>query len=116
MIALSLFKLAEASTCTTVTKGGITPGLYDGLCNNGTDIFSSLSDIWIIIANVVRILVALGGVFAVIFIIVGGLFYVTSAGSPTRITRAKEILKESITGLIIILIAYSAITFIAGKF
>ncbi len=114
MFALSFFKLAAA--CTTTTKGGIAPGLYDNLCSNGTDMFSSLTDIWIVVANVIRILVALGGALAVIFIIVGGLFYVVSSGDPGRIKRAKDILKESIIGLIITLIAYSAITFIAAQF
>ena len=112
MITASLFKLAASCT-----KGGIAPGLYDNLpCNAGSVTFSSLSDIWIVVANVIRILVALGGALAVIFIIVGGLFYVVSSGDPARIKRAKDILKESIAGLIIILVAYSAITFIAEQF
>lgn len=112
MIIASLFKLAASCT-----NGGIAPGLYDNLpCGAGGVTFSSLSDIWIVIANVVRILVALGGALAVIFIIVGGLFYVVSSGDPGRIKRAKDILKESITGLIIVIIAYSVITFIAQKF
>lgn len=116
MIIANFFMLADvAKSC---TNGGIAPGLYDNLCDaaTGTVTFSSLSDIWIVIANVIRILVALGGALAVIFIIVGGLFYVVSSGDPGRIKRAKDILKESIIGLIITIVAYSAITFIAKQF
>ena len=112
MIITSLFKLAAC------TNGGTgIPGLYDNLpCDaNGVN-FTNLSQIWVVVANVVRILVALSGALAVIFIIVGGLFYVVSSGDPARIKRAKDILKESITGLIITLMAYSVITYIAGKF
>ena len=114
MVNSSLFMLA-ATSC---TKGGIgIPDLYDGLCKTGSSVeFTKLADIWIVIANIIRILVALGGALAVIFIIVSGLFYITSTGDPGRIKRAKDILKESITGLIIMLVAYSAITFIASKF
>ncbi len=113
MLTAGLFKLAD-STC---TKGGIgLPGLYDNLCTNGTVTFSSLSDIWIVIGNVIRILITLGGVLAVIFIMVGGLFYVISAGDPAKVQRAKDILKQSITGLIIMIIAYPVITFIVSRF
>ena len=114
MIIASLFKLAATST--PCTRGGIAPGLYDNICSNGVVEFTNLSQIWIVVANVIRILVALGGALAVIFIIVGGLFYITSTGDPARIKRAKDILKESITGLIIMLVANSAITFIAKQF
>jgi hypothetical protein len=111
MIIASLFKLAAC------TKGGIAPGLYDNLpCDANGVTFTDLSQIWTVVANVVRILVALSGALAVIFIIVGGLFYVVSSGDPARIKRAKEILKESIIGLIITIVAYSAITFIAQQF
>ena len=114
MIMSSLFYLAD-SCSTSIGLVGV-PGLYDGLCGaNGVE-FTTLSDIWIVIANVVRILVALGGVFAVIFIIVGGIFYIISAGDPTQTKRAKEIIKQAITGLVIMLLAYPVITFIASRF
>lgn len=114
MILAATFKLA--ASCTNTGLG--LPSLYDRLCKpDGSGVtIDALSDIWIIIANVIRILVAVGGVLAVIFIVVGGLFYVTSGGDPGRINRAREIIKQAITGLVITLVSYPAITFIASKF
>ena len=114
MMFTGAFKLA--AQCTNTGLG--LPSLYDGLCkSDGSGItIGALSDIWIIIANVIRILVAFGGILAVIFIVVGGLFYVTSGGDPARINRGREIIKQAITGLIITLVSYPIITFIASKF
>ncbi len=115
MIGSDLFHLA--ASCTTTGLG--LPGLYDNLpggCGATGANFTTLSDIWIVIANVVRILVALSGALAVIFIIIGGIFYIISAGDPSQTKRAKEIIKQAITGLVIMIIAYPVITFISSRF
>jgi hypothetical protein len=111
---LAGFKLA-ANACGT--KTGVLPSLYDGINCPGNDVqVQSISDIWIIVANVIRILMAMAGGLAVIFIIVGGLYYVTSAGDPTRIKRAKEIITQAITGLVVVFASYGVVTFIASRF
>lgn len=109
-----LFLLARDSNCGT--SKGFLPGLYDGLCSNGNVDITSLSDVGVVIGNVVRILIAAAGALAVIFIIVGGIFYVISAGDPARLKRAKDILTQAITGLVVISLAYAAITFITKQF
>lgn len=92
------------------------PGLYDGLCSKGQVNITGIADITVLIANVVRVLMTMAGGLAVIFIIVGGIYYVTAAGEPSRITRAKEIITQAVTGLIVIGVAYAAVTFISGQF
>ncbi len=113
MIIQSLFHLA--ATCPG-QKPGI-PGLYNGLCDaSGNVQLTSLSDIYVIIGNVIQIVLSLAGALAVIFIIVGGIYYAISAGDPGRIKRAKDIITQAITGLVIILGAYAAIVFISSRF
>jgi hypothetical protein len=108
------FKLA-ANACGT--KTGFLPSLYDGISCPGGDVqIQGLGDIWIIIANVIRILTAAAGALAVIFIIVGAIWYITSTGDPARLKRAREIIIQAITGLVIVLMAYSIVTYIANKF
>jgi len=107
----NLFLLARDNSCGTAN--GILPGLYDGLCAGGDVQVQSVSDILIVIANVVRILIALSGALAVVFIMVGGIYYITSAGDPTRLKRAKEIIIQAITGLVVVIASYAAITFVA---
>jgi hypothetical protein len=90
----------------------VIPGIYDGVCNPDC----TAQDILVVIANAIRIGIWFAGALSVIFIIVGGIFYVISAGNPSNIKRAKDILTNAIVGLIIAGLAYSIVTFLAGKF
>jgi Type IV secretion system pilin len=112
---LHLFRLA--ADCNT--NHGFLPGLFDGItCDptDGTFTINSLQDILTVVANVSRILIALAGGVAVIIIIVAAIFYITSGGDPGRIKRAKDILMNMTIGLLLILTAYTIVTFIAGEF
>jgi Type IV secretion system pilin len=111
---LGLFRLA-ASACGTRT--GLLPSLYDNVpCTDGNIDINSVSDVLIIVGNVSRILIALAGGIAVIVVIVAAIFYITSTGDPGRIKRAKDIIVNTAIGLIIILVAYAVVTYIATGF
>jgi hypothetical protein len=112
---LQLFHLA-ANACGT--KTGVLPSLYDGLpcADGGTPTISALSDVLLIIGNVVRILIAISGSLAIILILIASVYYVTSLGDPSRIKRAKDIIVNTVIGLVLIIAAYAIVTFIAGEF
>lgn len=116
MIAALPHLFVAADTCSRGLLGtNIGPGLYDHLCN-GTDVsISSLQQIVKLIANVVAIILSLAGMLGVVFLIVGGIFYVTSAGDPGRLKRAKDIIVNVVTGLIIVIAAFAIVTFISGS-
>ena len=112
---LSLFRLA-ANACGT--KTGVLPSLYDGIpcaANNSPEIHN-LQDLLTIVANVVRILIAVSGSLAIILILVAGVYYITSLGDPARVKRAKDIITNTVIGLVLIIAAYAIVTFIAGEF
>ncbi len=54
------------------------------------------------------------GALAVIVLIIGGLMYITSAGSPERAGAAKKALTAGIIGLIIIIVG-KALLFVTAK-
>ena len=110
-----LFRLA-ANACGT--KTGLLPSLYDGLqCKNGpTPDLTTMSDILIVGGNVMRILIMAAGALTVIAIILSGIFYIASTGDAGRVKRAKDILVNAMVGLVVILISYSLVTFIAKGF
>jgi hypothetical protein len=110
------FLLAAAKQCTN--KGLLTTGIYDGLCNTSTGEVqvTGLGDILTVVANVIKIAMELAGGLAVIFIIVGGIYYVTSTGDPARIKRAKEIIMQAVIGLLVIIMAYAAVIYVARAF
>jgi hypothetical protein len=91
-------------------------GLYDRLCKDGHVNVTALNDIYVLIGNVIKILLSFVGLLSVIFIVVGGIFYILSTGEPARIQRAKSIITNAIVGLIISLVAFAGVTFIAAAF
>jgi type IV secretion system pilin len=113
---LGMFKLAAGCGAT----GTFPPSLYQtgpGLsCVNGQIQLTDLSGVLVLIGNVVRIVIAVSGALALITILAASIFYVTSAGSPERIKRAREIIQYTATGLVLITLAYAIITFIANGF
>ena len=69
-----------------------------------------------VVTNALNITYFLAGVIAVIVIIIGSIMYVTSAGNPSSVTKAKNMIFFSVIGVIIILAAYAITNFVIGKF
>ncbi|KKR27950.1 MAG: hypothetical protein UT60_C0031G0001, partial [candidate division CPR2 bacterium GW2011_GWD2_39_7] len=59
-----------------------------------------------ILNYVVTLLLSVSAIIAVIFLIIGGLRYVISAGNADSVESAKNTILYSVIGLIIILLAY----------
>ncbi len=57
-----------------------------------------------------------GGIICVIIIIVGGYFYVTSAGNAANVKRGKDAVMGAVIGLIVILFAFIITQFVLGRF
>lgn len=68
-----------------------------------------------IIGRIVRIILSLLGLIAVIIIIIGGLMWMTSGGSPEKIDKAKKIIINALIGLLIVVSAYAIASFIISK-
>lgn len=110
------------STCSSGKIFGT--GLYDNLCQTTTNPTTNavthevgihaLTDIYVLIGNVIKILLSFVGLLSVIFIVVGGIFYILSTGEPARIQKAKSIITNAIIGLIVALVSYAVVTFISG--
>jgi hypothetical protein len=71
-------------------------------------------DIRIVIANVIRVALGLLGVVALSLLIFGGYIWMTAAGNPEKVEKAKKILINAAIGLAIILSAYGIVSFIIG--
>ena len=65
-----------------------------------------------IIAIVITGFLGLLGVIFIILIIYGGYIWMTAAGDEQKVTKAKDIIKRSVIGLIIIVSAYSITYFV----
>ncbi|HET7060357.1 MAG TPA: hypothetical protein VFH99_03530 [Candidatus Saccharimonadales bacterium] len=80
---------------------------------NGQPQIQSLTDIWLIVAAVIEILLRVAAIVAVVFIIYGGFSYTTSQGDPESTGRAKSTLVNALIGLAVAVMAAAIVSFIA---
>ena len=72
----------------------------------------SSTDPRIIIARIIQVFLGFLGTIALVLIIYAGFLWMTSSGDDTKIQQAKDILKNAVIGLIIILSSFAIASFI----
>jgi len=70
------------------------------------------ADIRYIIARLIRYAIALVGIIFLAIIVYGGFLFMTSKGEPEKINKAKDVLKNGVIGLAIVLASYAIVSFI----
>lgn len=70
-----------------------------------TDPGNAQSLIFVLSGQVVALLVSLAGVVVFIFLVYGGYLWLTAGGNEDQVTKAKEIIKNSIIGLVLLMAA-----------
>jgi len=68
----------------------------------------------IIIGNIIRALLGIIGSIALAIFILGGFYWVTSAGSEEKVTKGKNMIMWATFGLAVIFFAYAIVTFVVG--
>ena len=68
-----------------------------------------------VIGRIVKIVLSLLGLIAVIIMIVGGFVWMTSGGVVDKVTKAKKIISSGLIGLLIIVFAYTIVSFVMGR-
>lgn len=74
--------------------------------------FSGNQNLYVITAKVVQALLGLLGIIFVVLLVYSGATWMTSMGDPKKIEKAKNIIKASVIGLIIIVCSYSIAYFV----
>jgi len=92
------------------------PSWYRGLEGAGAcnPKITKLTDLWIIVLNIVEMLIHLTTYAAAVYTMLGGFQYLTANGEPNKISGAKETITHALTGLIISVVAIAAINFIVN--
>jgi hypothetical protein len=67
------------------------------------------------ITTVINILSVVGGIVAVVFIIIGGFRYITSAGDSSKVGSAKNTILYAVIGLVIVALAQIIVHFVLAK-
>ena len=128
----ALFTAFAATPCTVTTFLGIPPWykyLVDAgrmvvddtskACEliapfqwKGSDTVPAGGDVTLIVMGVLDILLRLAGLVAVGFVIYGAIQYITSDGAPDKTKEAQQTIINALVGLVIALIATTAVAFI----
>lgn len=58
------------------------------------------------IAGIYKKMLILGVIFAILFIVIGGVQFIISAGNPGNINKAKETMTKSVLGLLLLICSY----------
>lgn len=76
---------------------------------------SSTTDLQNVIVTIINSVVAVLGLVAVVFIIVGGVNYMTSAGDASKIEKAKKTILYAVIGLVVCALAFAIVNFVVAN-
>ena len=65
-----------------------------------------------VVVNILNVIIGVSSFVSVIFIIIGGINYMTSAGDPGKTKKAKDTILYACIGLIICVLAFAIINFV----
>lgn len=82
---------------------------------NTPETLADIGSINVLIANAIAIATFFAGLVSVIFTIVGGVRYITSAGQPEAIKSAKNTITYALVGLVVAIMAYGIVSFVIDK-
>ena len=75
---------------------------------------SGAANISTVIQNIIVAIIAVLGTVAVVFIVMGGINYITSAGDAAKLKKAKDTIVYACIGLIICALAFAIVNFTIG--
>lgn len=68
-----------------------------------------------LIINIVNTVILISGLIAVVFIVIGGIQFMTSAGNAPKIQKAKDTIIYAALGLVICALAYAIVNFVINN-
>lgn len=69
----------------------------------------------ILIARIIRVVLGVIGIVLVVLIVYGGFLWMTSAGEPEKVSKAKMVLQNAVIGFVIIMSSFGITQFILSR-
>ncbi len=85
-------------------------------CNSlhGINCSSANGSVTGLILYVINIMLGIAGLIAVLFLIIGGFWYITSAGNEETAEKGKGTVINAIIGIVIIILSYVVVNVVSG--
>lgn len=123
LIKTALLTLVLSITGLTVAAPATTFALVDplgGVCSDASadnPVCKAKSDNGgALIGKIINTLLFVVGALSVVMIIVGGIFYATSAGDAGRVARGKNTVMYAVVGLVVSFLAYAIVNWVFNLF
>ena len=68
-----------------------------------------------VITGILNAIIVVAGLVAVVFVLIGGINYMTSAGDSAKVKKAKETILYAVIGLIIAALSFAIVNFTIGN-
>ena len=75
-------------------------------CSGGSD------DLPDIVINILNAVIGIAGFIAVVWIIIGGVQYMTSSGDPSKTKKARDTILYACIGLVVCVLAFAIVNFV----
>jgi len=113
VISLAMSPYAEQAFATGPDTGEVQNALngLPGYCSGAACTNRSTG----VARSVVDYLLYIGGIVAVVMIVVGGVQMTTSAGNPAAVAKAKRTIIWSVAGLLVAILAYAIVGFVLSR-
>ena len=92
--------------------------VFKDACNGSSDTTlckGTSTGLFGVIKTVINVMLVIGGIIAVIMIILGAIRYITSNGDQAGIKAAKDTIMYSIVGLVVAILAFAIVQFVVDK-
>lgn len=106
---------AITDSCTATDPTTATNPLTDGAkCAQSKSSVDNLFGANGLFKTIANTMIYIIGAIAVLFLILGGLRYVTSNGDPKNVTAAKDTILYAIIGIVVAILSFAAVNFVIG--
>ena len=110
MLGLSLLGFTPIAHATDVCNSGAAQAVLDAAGCNGND--NALPGL---ITGILHAIIAVSGLVAVIFVLIGGINYMTSAGDSNKLQKAKQTILYAVIGLVIAALSFAIVNFVIAN-
>lgn len=112
--------LIALSPFATLVPSAFAAGVNIDTCPPGSSGFSALclgaNDLNKVIGNAINFIFVVAAMLALIFLIIGGVKWLTSQGEKEGVNKARETIVAAVVGLVIIFLSYLIVNFVLNLF
>lgn len=112
VLSIGLLVLTAPSVLSAATNPSLSFDPLWGTSGNLNDTGLGTTDPVVVSAQIVNVFLRLLGLLSVLFMLYGGWIWIWARGNDEDITRAKDIIRGSIIGLIVILSSYGVMQWV----